>query len=107
MSTATVSRVLNGGAVTAPTAARVWETVTRLEYTPNALTRGIFAGRSRTIGVVIRMGRQAADLVVESPGETVTVLVEPSLVARSSCGEAQESREVLRERRRADGRHDQ
>ncbi|MCK9898614.1 LacI family transcriptional regulator [Frankia sp. Cpl3] len=54
-----------------------------------------------------RMGRRAADLVVESPGETVTVLVEPSLVARRSCGEAQEPREVLRERRRADGRHDQ
>ncbi|MEX5632412.1 LacI family DNA-binding transcriptional regulator [Parafrankia sp. FMc2] len=54
-----------------------------------------------------RMGRRAAELVVESPGETVAVLVEPSLVARRSCGEAQESREVLRERRRADGRHDQ
>jgi len=54
VSTATVSRVLNGGAVTEATAARVWEAVTRLNYTPNALTKSIFAGRSRTIGVVIR-----------------------------------------------------
>lgn len=54
VSTATVSRVLNGGAVTAATATRVWAAVTALEYTPNALTKSIFAGRSRTIGVVIR-----------------------------------------------------
>ena len=54
VSTATVSRVLNGGAVAEATAARVWEAVTRLNYTPNALTRSIFTGRSNTIGVVIR-----------------------------------------------------
>ena len=54
VSTATVSRVLNGGAVAEATAARVWEAVTALQYTPNALTKSIFAGRSSTIGVVIR-----------------------------------------------------
>jgi LacI family transcriptional regulator len=54
VSTATVSRVLNGGAVAEPTASRVREAVARLAYTPNALTRSIFAGRSSTIGVVIR-----------------------------------------------------
>jgi LacI family transcriptional regulator len=54
VSTATVSRVLNGGVVAEATATRVWEAVARLEYTPNALTKSIFAGRSSTIGVVIR-----------------------------------------------------
>ena len=54
VSVATVSRVLNGGAVKEDTAARVWEAVSTLEYTPNALTKGIFSGRSTTIGVVIR-----------------------------------------------------
>jgi LacI family transcriptional regulator, galactose operon repressor len=54
VSTATVSRVLNGGAVTAGTATKVWAAVARLDYTPNALTKGVFAGRSSTIGVVIR-----------------------------------------------------
>jgi LacI family transcriptional regulator len=54
VSTATVSRVLNGGVVAEPTATRVWEAIARLEYTPNALTKSIFAGRSSTIGVVIR-----------------------------------------------------
>ncbi|MBF9131783.1 LacI family DNA-binding transcriptional regulator [Plantactinospora sp. S1510] len=54
VSTATVSRVLNGGAVAETTASRVREAVARLAYTPNALTRSIFAGRSSTIGVVIR-----------------------------------------------------
>jgi LacI family transcriptional regulator len=54
VSVATVSRVLNGGAVKEDTAARVWEAVTTLEYTPNALTKSIFSGRSNTIGVVIR-----------------------------------------------------
>lgn len=53
VSVATVSRVLNGGNVKEATASRVWDVVTRLEYTPNALTKGIFAGRSSTIGVVI------------------------------------------------------
>lgn len=54
VSVATVSRVLNGGAVKEDTAARVREAVTTLEYTPNALTKSIFSGRSTTIGVVIR-----------------------------------------------------
>lgn len=54
VSVATVSRVLNGGAVSADTAARVRTAVATLEYTPNALTRSIFSGRSTTIGVVIR-----------------------------------------------------
>ena len=53
VSVATVSRVLNGGAVRQSTAARVREAASRLEYTPNALTKSIFAGRSSTIGVVI------------------------------------------------------
>lgn len=53
VSVATVSRVLNGGAVKPATAARVSEAAERLDYTPNALTKSIFAGRSSTIGVLI------------------------------------------------------
>jgi LacI family transcriptional regulator len=53
VSAATVSRVLNGGAVKEDTATRVWDAVARLDYTPNALTKSIFAGRSNTIGVII------------------------------------------------------
>ncbi|HEX5120847.1 MAG TPA: LacI family DNA-binding transcriptional regulator [Pseudonocardiaceae bacterium] len=53
VSVATVSRVLNGGAVREATATRVWDAAARLDYTPNALTRSIFAGRASTIGVVI------------------------------------------------------
>ncbi|MFD5858721.1 LacI family DNA-binding transcriptional regulator [Streptomyces chartreusis] len=53
VSVATVSRVLNGGAVRPDTAARVWDAANRLDYTPNALTKSIFAGRSSTIGVLI------------------------------------------------------
>jgi LacI family transcriptional regulator len=54
VSTATVSRVVNGGAVAKATATKVWEAIAHLEYTPNALTKSIFTGRSTTIGVVIR-----------------------------------------------------
>lgn len=54
VSTATVSRLLNGHHVSSGTADRVWKAVTDLDYTPNALTRGVFAGRSSTIGVIIR-----------------------------------------------------
>ncbi|MGW6454549.1 LacI family DNA-binding transcriptional regulator [Streptomyces sp. NPDC055078] len=53
VSVATVSRVLNGGAVRESTATRVWDAVTRLDYSPNALTKSIFAGRSSTVGVVM------------------------------------------------------
>lgn len=53
VSVATVSRVLNGGAVKQATATRVWDAANRLDYTPNALTKSIFAGRSSTIGVLI------------------------------------------------------
>ncbi|MGW4033781.1 LacI family DNA-binding transcriptional regulator [Streptomyces sp. NPDC004838] len=53
VSVATVSRVLNGGAVKEATATRVWDAVTRLDYSPNALTKGVFAGRSSTVGVVM------------------------------------------------------
>ena len=53
VSVATVSRVLNGGAVKEATATRVWDAVNRLDYSPNALTKSIFAGRSSTIGVLI------------------------------------------------------
>lgn len=54
VSTATVSRLLNGHSVARETADRVWKAITQLDYTPNALTRGVFAGRSNTIGVIIR-----------------------------------------------------
>lgn len=54
VSTATVSRLLNGHNVSSDTADRIWKAVTALDYTPNALTRGVFAGRSNTIGVIIR-----------------------------------------------------
>lgn len=53
VSVATVSRVLNGLAVREVTAARVRDAVSTLDYTPNALTKSIFAGRSSTIGVLI------------------------------------------------------
>lgn len=53
VSVATVSRVLNGGTVKPATATRVWDAAKRLDYTPNALTKSIFAGRSSTIGVLI------------------------------------------------------
>ncbi|MGO4587146.1 LacI family DNA-binding transcriptional regulator [Arthrobacter sp. 2RAF6] len=54
VSTATVSRLLNGLNVSSGTADRIWKAVAELDYTPNALTRGVFAGRSSTIGVIIR-----------------------------------------------------
>jgi LacI family transcriptional regulator len=55
VSTATVSRVLNGTTAVSPeTETRVRAAVAALDYTPNALTRGVFAGRSNTIGAIIR-----------------------------------------------------
>lgn len=53
VSVATVSRVLNDGPVRAQTAERVREVIARLGFTPNALTRSVFSGRSSTLGVVV------------------------------------------------------
>jgi len=53
VSVATVSRVLSGGIARQATASKVWDAAAQLDYTPNALTKSIFAGRSSTIGVVI------------------------------------------------------
>jgi len=54
VSTATVSRVLNGVAVVRnSTKARVMRAVTELKYHPNLHARSLAGGRSRTIGVVV------------------------------------------------------
>jgi DNA-binding LacI/PurR family transcriptional regulator len=54
VSTATVSRVLNGVAVVkSSTRARVMKAVTELKYHPNLHARSLAGGRSRTIGVIV------------------------------------------------------
>lgn len=54
VSTATVSRVLNNGAlVKASTRARVLKVMQELKYSPNLHARSLAGGRSRTIGVIV------------------------------------------------------
>jgi LacI family transcriptional regulator len=54
VSTATVSRVLNGVAVVkSATRARVMKAVAELKYHPNLHARSLAGGRSRTIGVIV------------------------------------------------------
>lgn len=54
VSTATVSRVLNGlEVVKSSTRARVMKAVTELKYHPNLHARSLAGGRSRTIGVIV------------------------------------------------------
>ena len=53
VSTATVSRVLNGGSVRADTAAAVHDAVRRLGYLPNRVARGLVTGRSDVVGVLV------------------------------------------------------
>jgi LacI family transcriptional regulator len=54
VSTATVSRVLNGiDVVKSSTRARVMKVVTELKYHPNLHARSLAGGRSRTIGVIV------------------------------------------------------
>lgn len=52
VSTATVSRVLNGGAVRPDTARRVRGAMRRLGYVPNRVARGLVTGRSDVVGVL-------------------------------------------------------
>ena len=53
VSTATVSRVLNGGSVRASTAAEVHDAMRRLGYVPNRVARGLVTGRSDVVGVLV------------------------------------------------------
>jgi LacI family transcriptional regulator len=54
VSTATVSRVLNGvDVVKSSTRARVMKAVSELKYHPNLHARSLAGGRSRTIGVIV------------------------------------------------------
>lgn len=54
VSTATVSRVLNGvDVVKSSTRTRVMKAVTELKYHPNLHARSLAGGRSRTIGVIV------------------------------------------------------
>jgi LacI family transcriptional regulator len=52
VSTATVSRVINHQSVSAEKKARVEEAIRKLDYTPNAMARGLMNKGSRVIGVL-------------------------------------------------------
>jgi len=54
LSTATVSRTVNGSALVSPsTAEKVWRAVRELGYYPNVHARTLVLGRSRTFGLII------------------------------------------------------
>src|SRR5437764_14825072 len=54
VSTATVSRVMNGvEVVKSSTRARVMRAMTELRYHPNLHARSLAGGRSRTLGVIV------------------------------------------------------
>jgi LacI family transcriptional regulator len=53
VSTATVSRVLNGGRVRPGTARSVERAMRRLGYVPNRVARGLVTGRSDVVGVLV------------------------------------------------------
>ena len=60
VSRSTVSRVINNDPnVSQTTRERVWEVVHRVNYHPNVAARGLAAGRTRVIGLVIPMGVSA------------------------------------------------
>lgn len=53
VSTATVSRALNGGPVASATLARVAQAVSQLSFQRNAHAQSLASGRSRTVGVIV------------------------------------------------------
>jgi LacI family transcriptional regulator len=53
VSTATVSRVLNGGRVRPATARAVRRAMDRLGYVPNRVARGLVTGRTEVVGVLV------------------------------------------------------
>jgi len=54
VSTATVSRTINGTAAVDPkTAQRVWKAVEELNYFPNSQARSLVSGRSRILGLIV------------------------------------------------------
>ena len=55
VSRATVSRVINGGAVSEATRVRVTEVLERTKFRPNAAARTLASGRSGVVGVVMHL----------------------------------------------------
>ena len=54
VSTATVSRLINGSSTVRPqTARRIWRVIRRLDYHPNTQARSLVSGRSRILGLII------------------------------------------------------
>jgi LacI family transcriptional regulator len=54
VSTATVSRTINGSPLVSPaTAEKVWHTIHRLGYFPNTQARALVSGHSRILGLII------------------------------------------------------
>ncbi|HDQ93285.1 MAG TPA: LacI family transcriptional regulator, partial [Synergistetes bacterium] len=52
---ATVSRVLRGDPrISSSTAEKVWETIKKLGYRPDAIARGLSSRRSDTLGLFFR-----------------------------------------------------
>lgn len=94
VSTATVSRVLSGGSQVSPDlTARVMQVVHELGYSPNGLTRGVFQGRSNSIGVLI------GDLRSHFYVELVRGAEETATLAGSSVLLTETSRDPCAERR--------
>lgn len=55
VSIATVSRVMNrAGTVAETTAAKVWDAISELNYSPHAAARGLASRRTNTLGLIVR-----------------------------------------------------
>jgi LacI family transcriptional regulator len=97
VSTASVSRVLNGsGAVTEPTRQRVLRAAQHLRYTPHEAARSLITRRTRTIGVLLPdiHGEYFSELI--SGIDHAARLRGLQLLVSSSHGDADEAAAALR-----------
>jgi DNA-binding LacI/PurR family transcriptional regulator len=96
VSTATVSRTINGSnKVTPETAERVWRVVRSLGYQPNSYARALVSGKSRMLGLIIsditnpffpELVRSFEDIALENGYEVIVANTgyDPERMARSA-----------------------
>ena len=96
VSTATVSRVLSGGShVSQDLTARVMRVVDELGYSPNGLTRGIFQGRSNSIGVLVGDLRNHFYVELVRGAEDATTQTGSSILLAATSRETAPERRLL------------
>ncbi|MBF0714248.1 substrate-binding domain-containing protein [Gemella sp. GH3] len=96
VSMATVSRVVNDNPnVKEATRAKVKEVIERLQYTPNAVARGLASKKTTTIGIVLPDISDLASAETVSGIESVANMYKYNVILANSCNDKDIERDIF------------